>query len=99
MRVGVPGAGLGAEDADWLQLSSRQRAGGRLDEVDERVRSAEAWWARCCCGEGLSLEADGWMEWTRSANQAFTISLWKPEGELRIIRIRIDDIQRAPHVK
>lgn len=55
--------------------------------MEERVRSVVAWWDRCCGGGGggLSLEVDGWMEWTRSANQAFTISLRDPEGELIII--------------
>lgn len=53
--------------------------GGRMEEVEERVRSVEGWWARCCCGGEFSLEVDGWMEWTRSANQAFTISLRKPQ--------------------
>lgn len=56
--------------------------GGRMEEVEERVRSVEDWWARCCCGGEFSLEVDGWMEWTRSANQAFTISLQKPQENL-----------------
>lgn len=45
------------------------------------------------------MEVDGWMEWTRSANQAFTISLRKPERELVIIRAGIDFLQRALQVR
>lgn len=56
--------------------------GGTIEEVEERVSSVEGWWARCCCGGEFSLEVDGWMEWTRSANQAFTISLRKPQENL-----------------
>lgn len=71
--MGVLGARLGTVARDEQQLSRRVRVGGRLVEAEEKMVSMEDWWARCC--GGLSLEVDGWMEWTRSANQAFTISL------------------------
>lgn len=80
LRVGVPGAGLGAVTGDGQQLSKRLRVGGRTVEAEERARSVEGWWARCC--EGFSLEVDGWREWMRSANQAFTISLSNQRGHL-----------------
>ena len=75
LRVGVPGAGLETVAGDGQRLSRRLTVGGSMVEAEGVVESVEDCWARCC--RGLSLEADGWMEWTRSANQAFTISLWK----------------------
>lgn len=77
LRVGVPGAGLGTVAGEGLRLSKRLRLGGRMVEevADGSPVSVEDWCDRCC--GGFSLEADGWMLWTRSANQAFTISLLK----------------------
>lgn len=72
LRVGVLGAGLEAGAGEGQRLSCRLMAGGWMAEAAVQG-SMEDWWRRC--GGVFSL-VEGWMAWTRSANQAFTISLW-----------------------
>lgn len=97
LRVGVLGAGLGAGEGE--RPSIRPREGGR-----EKARQglSEGWVG--LCGVRVSLEDDeeeddeeGWMEWTRSANQAFTISLYQHTTHRTlydIIKTIINIIQR-----